>query len=163
MILKNKILFYTLMLWFATTLNAEWDTISFKEHIEKSSVIIVAEFQKEKQREDTDIGLSQLVSFEANESIKGEISSSFFVKGQAFMICMPQKFFEDIPKTKYLLFLKQEGSSSTYSLVHGERSALVIKNSSVGWIADKKKIDMGDEINTPLADVKKQIRDFLSI
>jgi len=41
--------------------------------------------------------------------------------------------------------------------VHGERSALEIKNGLLGWIADRKQIDRGEEVMTSLEEVKREI------
>ena len=157
---KTKFLFYTLILSFIS-LHAEWDTITFQEHIEKSSLIVVAEFGQEVEKKEGRFGdISQLVSFEANETIKGEVEGEFFVKGQSVDACMPQMLFPNRSKVKYLLFLEQEGNSTTYTLVHGERSALAIENGSVGWIVDKSKIDLGETVTTLLSLVKQEIEEM---
>ena len=159
MLLKIKTLYRMLLGVFvlSITINAEWDTITFKEHVAKSSLIVVAEFQKELEKKEIEVGIEQLVLFEANETIKGNINGSFIVKGQELYMCMPQMLFPNIPKVKYLLFLNQEGNSSTYNLVHGKRSALVIENGSVGWIEDKEKIDMGEPVSISFDKVRKEI------
>lgn len=156
MLLKNKIIFYIMILGY-TLLQAEWGSITLKEHVDKSTLIVIAEFQKEVEKKEVEMGTTQLILFESNETIKGDVNSSFFVKGQAFEICMAQKLFTDIPYTKYLLFLEQEGNTTTYNLVHGERSALEIKNGLLGWIADRKQIDRGEEVMTSLEEVKREI------
>ena len=160
MILKIKSVYLVLFGVFilSMSLNAEWETITFKEHVDKSSLIVVAEFQEELEKKKIEIGTEQLVLFKANESIKGDINGSFSVKGQALFMCMPQMLFSNIPKTKYLLFLEQEGNSSTYNLVHGKRSGLVIENNSVGWITNRDKIDMDEPVSTSLNEVKEQIK-----
>ena len=156
MLLKNKIIFYIIILGY-TLLQAEWGSITLKEHVDKSTLIVIAEFQKEVEKKEVEMGTTQLILFESNETIKGDINGSFFVKGQAFEICMAQKLFTDVPYTKYLLFLEQEGNTTTYNLVHGERSALEIKNGLLGWIADRKQIDRGEEVMTSVEEVKREI------
>ena len=156
--LKNKILIYILLLCFSHSLYAEWETITLKEHVEKSSLIVVADFAQEVEKKEGRFGdISQLVSFEAKETIKGEVEKQFFVKGQSIEACMPQMLFPKMLKAKYLLFLEQEGNTTMYNLVHGERSALLVTNGFVGWVFDKSKIDLGETVATKLSEVKKEI------
>ena len=159
MILKK--LLYMLLLCVTTMLHAEWETITFNEHVSKSSLIVVAEFQEEIEKKEIEIGTSQLVSFEVDEIIKGDVNGSILVKGQEFFMCVPQMLFPNTPKIKYLLFLEQEEDDTSYSLVHGERSALVIENGSVGWISDRSKIDLGDSVPTSFQEVREEIEEIL--
>ncbi|MCK5854515.1 MAG: hypothetical protein KAG56_04790 [Sulfurovaceae bacterium] len=161
--MKLKFLLYTLIVLATSTLHAEWETITLKEHIAKSSLIVVAEFGEEvEKKEGRFADISQLVSFESNETIKGEVLGQFFVKGQSVEACMPQMLFSNTLKANYLLFLEQEGNSATYNLIHGERSALIIENGMIGWVKDVTKIDLGEVVPTSLKDVIKYIRDEVS-
>ena len=165
MLEKIKSLSITLFGVFMLTmsLSAEWESISFKEHVEKASLIVIAEFKEEIEKKKIEIGTEQLVSFEVNESIKGEVNGSLTVRGQKLYMCMPQMLFPNTPTTKYLLFLEQDENRSIYNLVHGERSALVVKNASVGWITDREKIDKGEPVSTSLDEVKKEIGDVIDM
>lgn len=157
--MKFKFSIYTLMCLSISMIHAEWDTITLKEHIDKSSIIVIAKFEQEVEKKEGRFGdISQLVSFEANETIKGKLLGRFFVKGQSIEACMPQMLFPNTPKTKYLLFLEQERNTTTYNLVHGERSALVVENNgSIGWIQNREKIDMGESVSVELSRVKEEI------
>ncbi len=155
--LKSKVLLYMLLLWFTSSLQAEWETITFKEHVSKASLIVVAEFKEEIEKKEIEVGTSQLVSFEVNEIIKGDVNGAILVHGQEYFMCVPQILFENVPKTKYLLFLDREENNTTYTPVHGERSALVIKDGSVGWISDRTKIDLGLPVPTLFTEVKEEI------
>ena len=147
-----------LILFAFNILYAEWDTITLKEHIERSDLIILAKFKEEVEKKEQKFGgIKQLVSFDINEKIRGKVvTTSIFVRGQSMFVCAPQMLFPNTPQTEYLLFLKQEGDTSTYYLVHGERSALVIdENKTVGWIYDEQKIDLGEVVTTSIEEVKK--------
>ena len=100
----SKKLFYTLLLCFGTLLHAEWDSISLQKHINDATIIVIAEFQKELKKKESDFGTTQLVSFKIHKNIKGKISGLVSVEGQALEMCMPQMLFDNIPKTNYLLF-----------------------------------------------------------
>lgn len=153
---KSKLILYILFI-IGTTLNAEWNSISLSEHIERSSLIVIAEFKKELEKKETEMGTEQLVSLKVDETIKGEAETLISVKGQALEMCMPQMLFPNTPQTIYLLFLEEDDNGSKYNLVHGKRSALVVENRSVGWISDEEKIDAGEAVITSLEKVKEQI------
>lgn len=159
---KSKKIVYVLIMVLSSMLHAEWDTITLKEHVERSSLIVVATFHKELERKDTDIGLEQLVEFEMVEAIKGEANGILQVRGQAFEMCVAQMFFEKTSKGNYLLFLKQEDNATTYNLVHGECSGLFIDKESVGWISDRSKIDAGARVKTALTKVKHEINQIIN-
>ena len=159
--MKLKKLLYMLLLGVTTMLQAEWETITFKEHVAKSSLIVVAEFKEEIEKKEIEVGTSQLVSFEVSETIKGDVNGTIVVHGQEFFMCVPQMLFPNTPNTKYLLFLEQEENDSTYNLVHGTRSALLMENGSVGWILNKDEIDRGEVVPTLLDDVRKEIEEFI--
>jgi len=156
---KSLLSLSTLLLLGTSLLQAEWESISLKEHVASASVITTAKLIKEIEQKELDFGTEQIVEFENNETIKGNINSSFYVKGQALYMCMPQMLFDITPNQSYLLFLhSDENNASLYHLVHGKRSGLMIDdNQSVGWIANRDKIDIGEVVVTPLERVKEEI------
>ncbi len=153
------------LLLFTSLLNAEWSSITLKEHIGNASLITTAKLVKEVERKELDFGTEQIVLFEKIESIKGDINGSFYVKGSALEMCMPQMLFPNTSEQNYLLFLQQEENNTTlYGLVHGERSGLMIDaNHSVGWIANREKIDAGDVVMTSLEKVREEIKKGFNI
>ena len=160
MSLKIKILLSLLLF---STLQAEWGTISLKEHINKSSLIVIAEFESEMERNTTDFGITQFVSFKPIENIKGDTNSSFVVKGQSLEVCMPQMLFSATTKGRYLLFLYQENNATKYyDLTHGESSGLLIKHDTIDWIIDDSRIDFGEREKRLLDDVVKIIYTYSS-
>ena len=161
MLFRRSFLYIILINISTVLLHAEWGSITLQEHLKRSDLIVIASFEKEISRRDSEMGTSQMVSFEVNEAIKGDVNGFITVKGQSLELCMPQKLFEIVPQTQYLLFLEQEDNSTSYNLVHGERSALIIKGGFVGWILDRKVIDKGEDILTSIENVKKEIQGLI--
>lgn len=162
MIVKTKKVVYMVLMLFISALYAEWDTITFEEHVERSSLIVVAEYERELERKEVEIGVEQLVSFNVVELIKGDANGTLEVRGQAFEMCVAQMLFDNTPNKKYLLFLEREDNATVYNLVHGERSGLMIENRSVKWIEDRDKIDLGRGVLTPLTEVKREIEEMIN-
>lgn len=158
MIVRTKRLVYIVLMLLTSALYAEWETITLNEHVAGASSIVVAEFEKELEQRETEIGKEQFVLFNVVENVKGGLQGAIKVRGQAFEMCVAQMFFTKVPKgKKYLLFLKKEDKGSYFNLVHGERSALVINNGLVAWVMDREKIDLGEGVITPLYKVKNEI------
>lgn len=151
----KKILTLIMLFLTMTTLHAEWETITLQEHIKSSSLIVIAEFEKEIEKKETEAGEVQLVSFRPVESIKGDIDGSFVVEGTALFICMPQMIFPVTPDAKYLLFLIR-GDDGHYQLTHGRCSGLLIESNKVNWVENKSKIDWGS-VPMSIDKVKREI------
>ncbi len=155
----KKILVFIVFLLGITILQAKWATITLKEHIKASSLILIAQFEKEIEKKETDIGEIQLVSFKPIESIKGDINSSFVVQGEALYMCVPQMMFPVTLEEKYLLFVNK-GDDGSYHLTHGERSGLLIVDGEVDWVKDNAKIDLGT-VRMNIEMVKREIKGLL--
>ena len=155
----KKTAIYIIILVTTITLNARWATITLQDHIKRSSLIVVAQFEKEIEKKSTDVGEVQLVSFRPIESIKGETNSSFVVEGTALYMCIAQMIFPVTPEAKYLLFLTK-GDDGNYHLTHGERSGLLIENDKLNWVKDRTKIDWGSE-EMSIDKVKEEIESLL--
>ncbi|MCH9740779.1 MAG: hypothetical protein K0U38_08080 [Epsilonproteobacteria bacterium] len=136
----------------STELKEEKNSITLTNHIERSSHILVATFEK-KIENNTTKGITESLLFQPSRVLKGDVNSSILVQAKSFSSA--------IAKDEFLLFLKQDTNKSNYTLTDINSSALPIKEQSINWIIDVEDIN-SEKKKRGLEDVVDQIEEVLT-
>ncbi len=137
-----------------------WRPLRMSELINNADLIVVAKMDKVLSEETFGKKKTQIVKFQTERILKGEISKSFQVHASKTNICVPEYWFDQESETQFLLFLKTAPNNS-FRVLNGSFGALPVKSAQITWFNDSGS-SPANRSPQPLDKVEQSILKYLS-